>query len=386
MIAIYVHDLSATGVVRNAIDIARELAEHGHVVELVTALGGDDHRVPPGVSRHALLDRAGRRAIEHIRAAPALSAYLGRRRPAVLLSAGNHGHATAWAALRGHRVPRIYHISNDVLRFYAPERPLKRLERAVTSRLLAADADHIVCVAPQLLGMPAFAAANRRGRVSTIVNGIDLEKVRNLAAQPVEHRWLGGPDAVVLGIGRLARQKNFGMLIEALAIARRIRPIRLIILGESRDDARSTLLAQASALGIGDAVDLPGRVDNVFPWLARADVFALPSLWEGAANVLIEAIACGVPVVAAISAGNAGDVLDQGRYGRLVEPDEPEQMAAALLAQTDPATMIRPGRRADDYALSDTLTAWRRLIEDVIRPAPSAGTSARRSAPLRSAR
>src|SRR3546814_7193222 len=81
VIAIYVHDLSATGVVRNALDIARELAHHDHQVELVTALGGDDHRVPAGVSRHALLARPGRRTIEHIRATPRLSRYLARRRP-----------------------------------------------------------------------------------------------------------------------------------------------------------------------------------------------------------------------------------------------------------------------------------------------------------------
>src|SRR3546814_6807722 len=92
-----------------------------------------------------------------------------------------------------------------------------------------------------------------------------------------------------------------------MAIACRTRPLRLIILGESRDDARRMLLARAEALGIAGAIDLPGRVDNVFPWLAQAKVFALPSLWEGAPNVLLEAMACGVPVVAAISAGNAGD-------------------------------------------------------------------------------
>src|SRR3546814_2594458 len=75
VIAIYVHDLSATGVVRNALDIARELEHHDHQVELVTALGGDDHRVPAGVSRHPLLARPGRRTIEPIRATPRLSRY-----------------------------------------------------------------------------------------------------------------------------------------------------------------------------------------------------------------------------------------------------------------------------------------------------------------------
>src|SRR3546814_10137708 len=95
---------------------------------------------------------------------------------------------------------------------------------------------------------------------------------------------------------------------------------------------------------------------------------AWSSLSGGAPNVLEEAMACGVPVVAAISACNAGDVLDQGRFGRLVDPLSPADMAAALLAQSEPATAILPGSRVEDYALSNTLSAWRTLIEAEIAP------------------
>src|SRR3546814_17865727 len=91
VIAIYVHDLSATGAVRNALDIARELAHHDHQVELVTALGGDAHRVPAGVSRHALLARPGRRTNEHIRATPRLSRSLARRRTHLLIGRASCG-------------------------------------------------------------------------------------------------------------------------------------------------------------------------------------------------------------------------------------------------------------------------------------------------------
>src|SRR3546814_7926472 len=59
---------------------------------------------------------------------------------------------------------------------------------------LAVDADHIVCVAPALLDVPAFASAAEKGRVSTIINGIDIAAVRTLASQPVHHHWLGGPE------------------------------------------------------------------------------------------------------------------------------------------------------------------------------------------------
>lgn len=367
MILIYVHALVATGVVRNARLIAADLAAQGHDVQLVTALPGGEGA--PGVAHQALLPGAGRsRLWEKVRAALALRRRLRANRPAVLVSAGNHGHGTVWAACRGmHGTARIYRISNDIMRNApgAPSGGLRRHGRAMMARLIAGDAARLVLVSPTLGETPAFRAAGEAGRVRLIANGIDAAAARARVGQDAPHDWLGGDVPVLLAIGRLAAQKNFGTLLDAFALLRAERPVRLILLGESRDRARETLMAQARALGVAQDVALPGTVANIFPWLARADAFVLPSWWEGSANVLLEAMAVNAPCVASRSAGNAAQLLDEGRHGVLVDPADAAAMARAMARQIDPATRIRPGNRIAMFDQTTVSAAWRALVAEV---------------------
>ena len=363
-IALYVHALAATGVVRNVRLLAADFARRGHDVTIVTALPGGEG--VDGVPHRALLPTAGgARLLQKWRAMPRLNAWLRASRPDILLSAGNHGHLTAWAGSRGiSGLRRIYRISNDVARRAAGAIGARgRRRRGIMPRLLAADATHLVLVSPTLRETPAFARALDAGRATIIENGIDLADARRRAEEPPPHPWLTEAVPVILAIGRLAAQKNFATLIEAVALARRERPARLIIVGASRDDMAQRLRAHADRLGMADALLLPGAVANVFPWLARASVFALPSLWEGSPNVLLEAMAMDLPVVAARSAGSAPAMLGDGRYGLLVDPDDPAAMARALLAQLDPATALRPGDRVAAYSLAVTTDAWAGAIE-----------------------
>lgn len=363
MICIYVHALVATGVVRNARLIAADLAAQGHDVQLVTALPGGEGVA--GVAHHALLPRARpSRLREKAQAALALRRHLLRERPAMLISAGNHGHGTAWAGSRGvPGVKRVYRISNDIMRSMAgaPSGGLKRWGRSAMARLIAADAAHLVLVSPTLADTPAFAGAARDERLSVIANGIDAAAARRRIGDGSPHPWLGHDVPVLLAIGRLAPQKNFGTLLRAFALLRRERPARLIILGESRDDARATLAAQARQLGIADDLALPGTVANVFPWLARCDAFLLPSWWEGSANVLLEAMAVDAPCVASVSAGNAAQLLGDGRHGLLVDPADAQAMAQAMARQVDPATRIRPGDRIAMFDMDSVSAGWAKL-------------------------
>lgn len=171
---------------------------------------------------------------------------------------------------------------------------------------------------------------------------------------------------MVLAIGRLAPQKNFDTLLRAFALLRRERPARLMILGESRDDARAQLMAQAADMGIADDLALPGTVDNVFPWLAACDAFVLPSWWEGSANVLLEAMAVDAPCVASRSAGNAAQLLDDGRCGLLVDPADAGAMAQALARQIDPATQLRPGTRIEAFGMEAVSAAWAQLARALL--------------------
>lgn len=369
-IALYVHELAHTGVVRNTRAVATALAEDGHRVDIVTAIPGGTP--PEGVAHVALLDRASRsRAWEHAVAVPALRRYLRDERPDVLVSMGNHGHATAWAAALGRSTTKIVcRISNDLTRGM-PGAPrgalLKQWLRPRFTRRLVENADALVLVSPSLAGDPFLKAALDRGKARVIVNGVDVAEARRRCAEPSPHAWLNGDQATVIAIGRLAAQKNYPTLLRAIARVNRDRPVRLIILGESRDNARASLEAQAAALGIEKQLLLPGTTDNVFAWLSRADLFVLPSWWEGSPNVLLEAVAVGAPVAASRTAGNAADIIGDS-FGRLFDPNDEQGMSEAIRLQLDPATRLLPGDRAEAFDIARTMNEWRTFVRQLLGP------------------
>ena len=165
---------------------------------------------------------------------------------------------------------------------------------------------------------------------------------------------LAAPGApVVLTIGRIHPQKNLEGLIDAAALAMQRTPLRLMIVGSGDPPGVAKLKARAAALGIGDAVLFAGETDNVFAWLKRADVFALASHWEGSSTALLEALAVGVPVVAARQAGDARFVLDEGKFGALADADDPASIAAAIATQLGEHRVL-PGNRVEAYQLSAT--------------------------------
>jgi glycosyltransferase involved in cell wall biosynthesis len=179
---------------------------------------------------------------------------------------------------------------------------------------------------------------------------------------PPDHPWLndGGPP-VVLAVGALESRKNFAMLLRALASLRRRRPARLIVLGEGPQ--RVALEALARDLGIEDAVALPGFTTSVAPYLASASALALSSTYEGFGCVLVEAMACGCPVVSTDCPYGPREILAGGRYGRLVEPDDAAALARALEQTLDePVDRAMLATRADDFSVSRAADAYLALM------------------------
>ena len=254
-------------------------------------------------------------------------------------------------------------ISNDLDHMIdgKPTRPCSRWWRIAKFRAVAAFADQVVFVSRHLLRSKSVLGSEAIAKAVVIPNGVDVRSVRERAKEPCDHPWVTDVDSIplVIAIGRFAPQKNMPTLLRALAIARRTRDMRLLLIGSG--PLKEELQKEAAALGIEDAVDFVAPVPNPMPFLARASVMALPSWWEGSSNVLLEALACGTPVVASRTAGNAEDVLDFGRYGLLVDPGDADGMAAALLSQTGPDVQL-PGDRALDFCREAALEAYADLI------------------------
>jgi len=360
-IAIFVYNLAATGVVRNAHRLADALAED-HEVELIAQRGG----VMTGSRPVTLLGDPARLGLTELtRSALRLRRHLSRHPPAVAISAGMRGHAQLVAATAGRRGPkRIFRISNDI-DHAGTRRGLAAVANRLQTAAVIAAADRLVLVSRHLLDDPRLARAADQGRVTIIENGVDIARARARAAEPLDTAIALPPAPFVLAVGSLYPQKNYPLLIDAVAVANRTRPLHLVILGQGSDAARAALLDRAASAGIGDRMWLPGFAANPFAAMARAAVFALPSLWEGASNALLEALAVGTPVVASPMAGNAAAVIGDGHYGLLADPRDADDWAAALLRQAGPEP-VRPGDRAAAYGLANGLAAWRALVAEVL--------------------
>lgn len=179
--------------------------------------------------------------------------------------------------------------------------------------------------------------------IHPIPNTIVTKGMHEQAKEPVDHPWLADDEApVVLCVARFAKQKDLPTMLHALAIARRSRPLRLIVLGHGPE--RSDVEQVVHDLELEECVDMPGRVSNPYAWMRRASVLALSSAWEGSPNVLIEALALGTPVVSTDCPSGPAEILENGRYGRLVPVGDPEALAGAILETLehplayDPAT------------------------------------------------
>jgi len=161
-------------------------------------------------------------------------------------------------------------------------------------------ADRIVSVSDRVGDDLASVSGLPRDSISTIYNPVFADNLRLRADAPLDHPWFEpGQPPVILGVGRLRPQKDFPTLIRAFAHVRAVRPLRLIILGDEPErGTRVRLLQLARQLGVEADLEMPGYVRNPFAYMARARLFVLSSRHEGMPNVLIEAMACGCPVVA----------------------------------------------------------------------------------------
>ena len=199
---------------------------------------------------------------------------------------------------------------------------------AIVTRAGYAAADLIVTTSQGVADDLVAAFGVARGHVRVVPNPVDLDAIAAAAREPIDpiHASAWQHPAIVAA-GRLAEAKNYPLLIEALAILRARVPAKLFILGQG--DQERAIRALVSARGLDDAVVLCGFQKNPWKYIARADVFALSSHYEGFGNVLVEAMACGVPVVATQSSGTR-DIVRDGVDGVLVGRHEPGELAAAL--------------------------------------------------------
>jgi glycosyltransferase involved in cell wall biosynthesis len=165
---------------------------------------------------------------------------------------------------------------------------------------------------------------------------------------------------VLVAAGKLKPQKDFETLLRAFRIAREARPLRLIVLGEGDP---TDLRRLASELGVAQDVDWPGHVDNPYAWFGRAAVYVLSSAWEGFPNVVLEALACGCPVVSTDCPSGPAEILAGGKYGKLVPVGAPGDLAKAILETLEaPLPAERLVARSREFSMQRAIDATEELL------------------------
>ncbi|WP_277811577.1 glycosyltransferase [Chromohalobacter canadensis] len=351
-IAVFLPSLAGGGAERVMVTLANGFATHGVPVDLVVVAAEGAYL--EDVSPHVRLVELG--ASRVLFSLPALVRYLRRERPHALLSALNHANIVAlWARKLARTKTRLVVSERNNL---SSAMSSGRFKRGLPwlMRLSYPSADAIVAVSSGVADDLAQTVRLPRERIDVVYNPINSNLPR-LCEVPVEHPWLvEGEPPVIVAAGRLAVQKDFATLVEAFAMVRQTHRARLVILGEG--ELRATLEARIAELGIGDDVALPGFVDNPYPWMRKASLFVLSSAWEGFCNVLAEAMACGTPVVSTNCPSGSAEILEDGKWGRLVPVGDASALARAISETLNDETHPDVCHRARSFNLQQALSGY----------------------------
>ncbi len=307
--------------------------------------------VPDDVVLHVLEAKRARNAM------PKLVRILWRVRPAVVVA--TQGYINFLLLLAKPVLPPCKIVIREVIgERYMEHNRYRDLLYQCYLRLVRR-ADRIVTQTGAVARRLAGEITPRPGQVECIHNPVDAERLASAAAGSTSP--YAGPGPQVLAMGRLTFQKGFDLLLRAMAGVRAAGvAARLTIVGVG--ELESELRAQAEQLGIADAVDLVGFQEQPERYFAHADVFVLSSRYEGMPNVVLEALACGLPIVAFDCPHGVSEIVRHDVNGRLLPAEDVSALTATLIE------LLR-----DDAALQ----RMRAAAVDSVRPFTAPVVSAR---------
>ncbi len=349
-LSIVLPDLNGGGAQRMLLNMATEFSQRGYRVDVVTLC-------PSSTESYAHVQTTNLNFIafnksKALLALPSLIKYFLFKRPDFIISALSYVNILTLLAKKLSFIPkskifvteRAYHSSNAKLTIKNYEREKKLI------RLLYPTANIVIGISKGVSQDIKEVGRLADDKVMTIYNPVITKDFKENADEVLDTPWLSTKTTTkkIIACGRLVPVKDYPTLIKAFAILVKDTDVKLGILGDG--PLKNDLIQLAKEHNVDDKIEFLGFVKNTLPYIKNADVFALTSLSEGFGNVLVEALYCGIPIVSTDCPSGPREILDNGKYGHLVEIESPELFAAALKqALLEPINKASLTNRANDF-------------------------------------
>ena len=261
-----------------------------------------------------------------------LAQVLEERRIDVVFDRTYHMTLITAAAVRLRPTPRISVVVSDPQRdFETNHERFRWIKRRLLGRAYR-EAEITACVSTEVCRSAVLYHHLSAETIETFYNSFDVARIQQRAAESIPVQFEPKPDWTrIVASGRLCHAKAYDVLIEAmrkLVYEKQLEQIELLILGSG--ELESALREQIRNAKLESHVVLTGFLENPLPLVQAADLYCLSSRYEGMPNSLVEAILCGTPVVATDCKSGPREILENGRLGALVPPDDPQALANAL--------------------------------------------------------
>lgn len=354
-VALYIPSMNGGGAERVMLALANGLAEKDILVDLVL------NKVEGSYLKHAsskvnVVNLNTSRVINGI---VPLAKYLSKEKPDVILSAMNYVNiATVLAQLISRSKTKV--VLSEHGNLTESKKNLSKIKGAVITSLMRwtyRKADCIVAVSNGVADALSNELKINRSKITTIYNPIFSEALVERSKESISHAWAKkSAPPLILGVGRLTLQKDFKTLIHAFKQVREKNNCNLIILGEG--ELRVELEQLINSLDLNDNAKLLGFVDNPYAWMSHADLFVLSSIYEGFGNVIVEAMACGTPVVSTDCPSGPTEILEGGLWGDLVSPGNPDLLAKAIIHSLDNPVQKDVKTRAEFFSVDNAVDQY----------------------------